>query len=169
MERTMGNTLGILFTMTTYGTWLRGDQRGWVDDGVVMPPDPVLEQRDRARMKHDPFLFTADQLLDIGTMIGQSLRERLQLRILALTVQRWHVHLLTAATSTPVPEVVKCVMEAVRYSLRPGRPIWTDGYDKRFCFDEATLCARINYVERHNLERGWAARPWDFIEVISPI
>ena len=77
---------------------------------------------------------------------------------------------MTGATITPVPDVVKCAKEAVRYGLRPGRPIWTDGYDKRFCFDQRTLFARIKYVERHNLERGWPARPWpwDFIEVLSP-
>ena len=27
----MERTLAIMFTMTTYGTWLRGDMRGWVE------------------------------------------------------------------------------------------------------------------------------------------
>jgi len=26
----MANVLAIMLTMTTYGTWLRGDARGWV-------------------------------------------------------------------------------------------------------------------------------------------
>ena len=47
-------TLGTLLTFTTYGTWLRGDARGWID-GVLMPPDPVLESADRGRMVHPPF------------------------------------------------------------------------------------------------------------------
>jgi hypothetical protein len=160
----MGRTRGIMFTMTTYGTWLRGDKRKWVDDGIIMPPDPVLEACDRERMKHEQYFFAEDQLLEIGAMMGKSLRERFDLHILALTIQRWHVHLVTAATSTPVADVVKCAKEAVRYGLRPGRPIWTDGYDKRFCFDDRILLARIRYAERHIEERGWPARPWDFIE-----
>jgi hypothetical protein len=158
------NTLAIMFTFTTYGTWVRGDMRGWVDDGITMPPDPVLEANDRERMKHEPYLFAYDQLFDIGRMIGRSLRERLEVRIFALTVQRWHAHLVIAATTVPVPDVVRCAKEAARYGLRPGRPIWTDGYDKRFCYDERTLVSRIRYVERHNIERGLPARPWDFIE-----
>jgi hypothetical protein len=165
----MANTLGIMFTMTSYGTWLRGDKRNWVDDGIVMPPDSLLEACDRVRMKYEPFLFSDDQLLEIGAMIGKSLRERLDLQILALTVRRWHLHLVTGTTSIAVPDVVKCTKEAVRYGLRPGRPIWTDGYDKRFCFNRQALAARIKYVERHNLECGWPARPWDFIEDYEPL
>jgi hypothetical protein len=159
----MRNTVAIMVTMTTYGTWLRGDRRGWVEDGVIMPPDPPLEERDRDRMKHAAYLFAEEQLLEIGAMMGKSLNERLQMRIVALTVQRWHAHLVVAATSHPVADVVRCAKEAVRYGLCPGRPIWTGGYDKRFCFDRPTAEARIRYVERHNLERGWPARPWDFI------
>ena len=43
----MPSTLAILVTMTTYGTWLRGDRRGWVDDGEILPPKPLLEAADR--------------------------------------------------------------------------------------------------------------------------
>src|SRR5262245_48315373 len=52
----MGNTLAIMITSTTYGTWLRGDKRGWIDDGRLMPPLPWLEANDRTRMAHEPFL-----------------------------------------------------------------------------------------------------------------
>ena len=160
----MGETLAIMGTMTTYGTWLRGDVRGWVDQGRVLPPSPPLEAADRERMKHPEFLFDESRLLDIGAMIGESLRGRLGLRILAMTVGTWHVHFVVAATMHRVSKVIKCAKDAVRWGLRPGRPIWTAGYDKRFCFDEESVLARIQYVERHNLARGWLAKPWDFIE-----
>jgi hypothetical protein len=163
----MGDTLGTLFTCTTYGTWLRGDQCGWVTDGIVMPSDPVLEARDRELLKYEPFRFPKDDLLRVGQMIGDSLRQRLKCRILALTVQTWHMHLVVAATPHSVASVVKCAKEAVRWGLRLNRPLWTDGYDKRFCFDIETLRTRIAYVERHNLELGWPEKPWDFIESIA--
>jgi len=159
----MKPTLGILFTRTTYGAWLRGDERGWVENGTTYPADPVLHAADRMRMTHTPFLFAEHQLLKMGAMIGKSLIERKGVSILALTVQTWHVHLLIGATEHPVEAVVKCGKDAVRWGLRPGRPIWTDGYDKRFCYDDATLENRRFYVERHNLERGWSAKPWAFI------
>ncbi len=159
----MGRTLATMVTMTTYGTWLRGDRRGWVDEGVTYPADPILEANDRQRMKHDVFLFVANDLVRIGEALGRALIDRLQQRILALTVQTWHVHFVIGATETEMGEVVKCAKDSARYLLQPGRPIWSDGHDKRFCFDQRAVCARVAYVERHNVERGWPARPWDFI------
>lgn len=159
----MGDTLGILMTFTTNGTWLRGNARGWVDDGVIMPPDPVLEAADAARLKHTPYRFDAARLLDIGDAIGESLIQRERQIILALTVQTWHVHLVVAATMVTVEQIVKCAKDAGRYYLRVGRPIWTEGYDKRFCFTHDSLLSRIDYVERHNERSGWPCRPWTWL------
>ena len=110
------------------------------------------------------FLFDESRLLDVGAAIGKSLCERLNLRILAMAVRTWHVHTVIAATEHGLPKVVKCAKDAGRWELRPGRPIWTAGYDKRFCFDEDSVRRRIEYVERHNTELGLPAKPWDFIE-----
>jgi hypothetical protein len=155
--------LGTMFTFTTYGTWLRGDRRGWVEQGQILPPNPELERADRSRMPHAPFVFERDDLLRVGAMIGESLQSRLAQPVLALTVNTWHVHLVVSAVGHEPAMIVKCAKEAVRYGLKPGRPIWTDAYEKRFCFDEVTLDRRIEYVERHNIALGWPARPWPFI------
>ena len=160
----MANTLAIMLTMTTYGTWLRGDQRGWVDDGQILPPNPTLEDDDRKRMKHAVYLFERDRLLDVGGFIGKSLSERLTIRLWAMTVQTWHVHLLVGPTSHAVADIAKCTKDAVRWGLRPGRPIWSDGYDKRYCFDEVPVWNRIRYIQRHNLEQHWPAKPWPFLQ-----
>ena len=160
----MENTLATMLTMTTYGTWLRGDERGWVDDGALKPPSAKLEAADRAKLKHPSYSFPEERLLSIGQAIGDSVVTRVEQRIYALTVQTWHVHIVIAATAIPLSAVVKCAKDAVRWSLRVARPIWTAGYDKRFCFDDEAVRQRIAYVERHNLERGWPARPWSFIE-----
>ena len=159
----MGNTLGTMLTMTTYGTWLRGDMRGWIDAGRLMPGDPVLERCDRQHMKHPMYLFDRRQLLEIGEVIGQSLLARKPVRIYAMAVQTWHVHVVVNDTPATLSEIVKCVKDAARWHLRADRPIWGAGHDKRFCFDENSLRARIEYVERHNVEMGWTRRPWDFI------
>ncbi|TWT90787.1 hypothetical protein Mal64_11840 [Pseudobythopirellula maris] len=165
----MPNTLGILVTMTTYGSWLRGDRRGWIDDGQLMPPCPALETADRVRMKHTQYKFQKDALIEVGRMIGESLVARQGQQILAMSVDTWHAHFMISATRLPIGDVVKCAKDAARYGLRPGRPIWTDGYDKRFCFDERTLANRIRYVERHNERHGWPAKPWPFIVDFDPI
>ncbi len=110
----VANTLAIMLTMTTYGTWLRGDQRGWVDDGRILPPNPLLEDDDRRRMKHAVYVFDRSRLLDVGEFIGTSLSERLALRLWALTVQTWHVHLLVGRTNHAIADIVKCTKDAVR-------------------------------------------------------
>ncbi len=161
----MGRTVGIMVTMTTYGTWLRGDHRGWIEDGVLVPPDPILESNDARRTAHPAFRFDRDQQRSVGQMIGDALVDRLDLVILALTVQTWHVHFVIGATRHDIGVVVKCAKDAVRYGLRPGRPIWTDGYDKRFCFDEQSLVNRVRYVLRHDEASG--APAWPFVTPVD--
>jgi hypothetical protein len=114
-------------------------------------------------MKYPPFYFPSESLHGIGDAIGRSLITRLDQKILALTVQTWHVHFVVSATRTDIADIAKCAKDAVRYHLRPGRPIWTDGYDKRFCFDDQSVYRRITYVERHNTDHNHPARPWPFI------
>lgn len=155
------NTLATMLTLTTYGTWLRGDRRGWGYDGKILPADPDLESRDRAAMKHEPFRFDPTQCLNVGSAIVASLTDRLPLDVLALTVQTWHAHFVIGSTSIRIGDVVKCVKDAARYRLRPARPIWTTGYDKRFCFDAASVTARCAYVDRHNAQLGLPPRPFD--------
>ncbi len=159
----MGRTLATMITMTTYGSWLRGDGRKWVDEGIVYPPDPILEANDEQRMKHAAFRFAARDLMRIGQLIGESLVARKQQQILAMTVQTWHVHYVVSATRVPISDVVKCAKDAARFGMRVGRPIWADGYDKRFCFDTKSVRNRVAYVERHNTGGGRPAKPWSFI------
>ena len=165
----MTRILAVMVTCTTYGSWLRGDRRGWVEDGGVLPPNPVVEAFDHTRMKHDRFQFSEDECFSVGTMIGQSLTERLSLSLLAMTVQSWHLHLIYVATGHSVEKVVKTLKDAVRWGLRPGRPVWTEGYDKRFCLDEDSVEARVRYVERHNEAVGLPSRPWPFLLPLSDV
>ena len=162
----MGNpniTLAIMYTLSTYGTWLRGDTRGWVDDGMVFPPDPQLEAYDKGRLKHPPFYFDRELRHGIGQAMGDALTSRLKIPILAMCVQSWHTHFVTPANAHEVSEVVKCAKDAVRWHLRVARPVWAADYDKRFCFKESAVLNRIDYVERHNLADGLPRRPWTFI------
>jgi hypothetical protein len=160
----MGELLGTMFTITTYGCWLRGDERGWVDHGKLMPARPPLEAADRNRMKHPEYEFADDRRLDVGTWLGEQLIGKHGQTIWALAVRSWHVHFIVAPSRVPVAEIAKSAKEGVRYGLKAGRPIWCDGYDKRYCFDERSLEHRIRYVERHNEEDGLPSRPWSFIK-----
>ncbi len=158
----MSRTVGIFLTMTTYGKWLRGDARRWVDKGIVMPPNPVLENTDKARLKHHPFVFPRSQRFAAGKLIGQVVME-LGGTVYALSVSAWHVHLLTGPLDIALPEVVKAIKDKTRRGLGYRRAIWAKGYDKRFCFDRKSFLQRAKYTQEHNLQDGLPANPWDFI------
>src|SRR5438552_781142 len=117
-------TLAIMFTMTTYGTWLCGDARGWVDDGIVFPANPTLQAYDRSRLKHEPFFFGRNTRHAVGQAMADSLRSRLGIPMLAVCVQSWHAHFLVPGTHHDVSIIAKCAKDAVRWCLRIGRPIW---------------------------------------------
>src|SRR5690242_16654041 len=101
-------------------------------------------------MKHPLYLFPRHRLLETGSLIGESCITRLHVSIHALHVGAWHVHIVIGSTEHDIAEVANCVKEAARYGLRANRPIWTEGYDKRFCFHERSALTRIRYVQRHN-------------------
>ena len=91
-----------------------------------------------------------------------------------MTIQTWHVHFVIAATSFGIDKVVKCAKDAVRYHLRVGRPIWTEGYDKRFCFDAGGLTAKFATLSGTTngwdgrLDRGRGSRHWTNTSRIWP-
>jgi len=91
--------------LTTYGTWLYGDPRGFRTrrhmehiEGDYKNPPPAgkyaeQEQRSRERLKHDPVHLSTN----LKSLVGQSLVDRLQSLgafVLAVAVATKHAHLL---------------------------------------------------------------------------
>ena len=56
----MDDPLAYFITIVTYGTWLPGDERGWIEyrRGWQLP-DPKLQLESRARMTEDGCILTA--------------------------------------------------------------------------------------------------------------
>lgn len=58
----MRDPLAYFLTWTTYGTWLPGDQRGWVKEGEgFQVPDWKAEHEARRKLAEEPFHLTAAQ------------------------------------------------------------------------------------------------------------
>ena len=80
-------------------------------------------------------------------------RKRYGQKIPAIAVRLNHVHLVCEYVDVPIGRVVGYYKNAGRKALKrmgfEGR-LWTRGYDKRFCFDEAALAERIRYVQGHD-------------------
>ena len=56
----MDDPIAFFLTWVTYGTWLPGDARGWVDyRRGWQPSDPVLELEAAARMTEDACRLSA--------------------------------------------------------------------------------------------------------------
>jgi len=151
----MARILGYMLTWTTYGTWLQGDRRGYVKDGVVLPGNERLERSNRGLQTSDAVRLSDAEQGIVSEAIRREADRRGQ-RILALAVNAVHVHLVARCSEEPVGRVVAWYKNAGRLALKKlghrGR-VWTRGYDKRFCFDHDSLETRIRYVESHNSKR----------------
>ena len=83
---------------TTYGTWLPGDDRGWMRHGIpaVQPPDPKLQLVCRARMKEEIVLLNDAQIEVVAKTISDHCLKR-RWTIFAIAVKTNHVHVLVEA------------------------------------------------------------------------
>jgi len=147
----MGNTLGYMVTWTTYGTWLQGDERGWVKKGKILRASRGLEQANRERRSGDSVKLRKGQREVVRSAIVQE-AERIGEKVLAMSVWSNHVHVVIEGGGKPVDKVVSRLKDAAYYALQERGVevrVWTSGYDKRFCFDEKSLRERIEYVEGH--------------------
>jgi len=90
---------------------------------------------------------------DKSTLIMRPVFGEYYKEILAITVCSNHVHVVVNCIDEPLEVAVARYKKAGRVALREtgfeGR-VWTRGYDKRFCFDGASLEERIRYVQGHD-------------------
>ncbi|MEM9790029.1 MAG: hypothetical protein AAF842_06445 [Planctomycetota bacterium] len=141
------NLQATMITTTTYGSWLPGDLRGYVDDGRVLPPDPAKLNHARELMKGDPVRLNADeQSIAFDALLSAC--DEYNYRLLAVSIESWHAHILLHHGHEPVSTTAARLKAAVRVALDRGR-IWTTGYDKRYCFTPQHVDARRQYIARH--------------------
>ena len=143
--------LGYMITWTTYGTWLQGDERGYVKNGQTLPGNETLKQTNKSLQLQDTVRLTKAQ----QQVVEKAIMEHAQLRnhhICALAVQSNHIHIVVEYTPEPISRVVAYYKNTARLALKAtghrGK-LWTKGYDKRFCYDQEALEQRTKYVERH--------------------
>ena len=147
----MSQIIGYMLTWTTYGSWLPGDQRGYLKSGQIMPANPQVLKASKKRQKLPTVKLNKHETRLVEQII-QDEAERIGHKILGLAVRSNHVHLLLLPYSESIEDAVGRYKSITTRALwkygRKGR-IWTKGYDKRFCFSEKELAARIKYVKNH--------------------
>ncbi len=148
----MPKSLGYMLTWTTYGTWLQGDQRGYVKDGEILPGDRLLNETNVTKLSGSLVGLSLAQRRTVRTAILTE-AGRLGQKIPALAVGSNHVHLVVKYIPKPIGRVVSHYKNAARLALADTGNTdrwWTKGYDKRYCFDKCSLHSRIAYVSGHS-------------------
>lgn len=98
-------------TWTSYGTWLYGDSRGWIESGVpgVQPPDEGRLHKAQLSLARPPVTFDEGQ----RALIEEVIKEHCRIRgwvVHALNARSNHVHVVM--TADPEPEEVMNQLKA---------------------------------------------------------
>ncbi|MHC4478387.1 MAG: transposase [Planctomycetota bacterium] len=143
--------IGFMATWTTYGTWLQGDRRGYVKNGTTLQASPELERANKQLQKHDAIKIPArlrqtvnDAILKEAEEIGQE--------VYAIAVCSNHVHIVVQSIDKSCGYSVGRFKKAATSALRRfgfARSVWTEGFDKRYCYHQEELEAKIKYVQEH--------------------
>lgn len=152
----MSEPLGFLITWTTYGTWLPGDQRGWVTEKQpgIQAPNPRRETAAKRKLVSPPLILSGDQ----RRIVEATIRRHCEIRgwhLHAINVRSNHVHLVVSADVAPetIMEQFKAwcsrrLSEASPHHPNAGPPPkwWTEHGSTKWINDEAYLINAIRYV-----------------------
>jgi REP element-mobilizing transposase RayT len=138
-------------TWDTYGTWLPGDTRGWVEyhKGWQLP-DPVREAEAAARMTEDACRLTPEQRAAVEEQIAETCRHR-GWHLHAVHCRSNHVHVVVSAPGV-APKKVRKDLKAwatrcLKEQFDPYRENWwAERGSIRYVYDEAGLDEVIDYV-----------------------
>ena len=147
----MEKVIGYMVTFTTYGTWLQGDKRGYVKDGQTLKGNVQLLNANKEAMQQAAVRLNQRQKGIVKQAILNEAKE-LKQQLFAVLVWSSHVHIVAENIDETVGKVTgrykASAIKALRKAGFEGK-IWTKGYNKRFCFNEEELRARIEYVNKH--------------------
>jgi REP element-mobilizing transposase RayT len=144
---------------TTYGSWLPGDVRGWIQLGVygVQPPDPQREQRAREMMAEEEVILTREQ----RDIVEQAIRDHCRVRgwlLHTVNARSNHVHVVVTPdcdgeaardqfkmwASRRLSDAAGLTKQVARKAGR--RHWWTESGDAPAIWDERYLENAIEYV-----------------------
>jgi REP element-mobilizing transposase RayT len=143
--------IGYFLTWVTYGTWLPGDARGWVEyqHGWQLP-DPIRELEARARMTEDACILTPEQRQVVERQIAETCEHRGWV-LHAVNCRSNHVHVVVSADVSN-PEKIRVDLKAwatraLKNTFDQGRENWwAERGSIRYLNKEESLHAAIVYV-----------------------
>jgi REP element-mobilizing transposase RayT len=146
-----------MFTWSTYGTWLPGDSRGWVEyrHGFQLP-DPILQLECAARMMEDACLLNRYQRDVVSAQVAETCKYKGWV-LHAVDCRTNHVHVVLSASAHPktIREQLKawCTRRLNEQQVKLGiavherrRNWWAERGSIRWIFRESDLADAIDYV-----------------------
>ncbi len=148
-----GEPLAYFLTWTTYGSWLPGDERGWVDShGNVRPPQPARARLAGHALAESVVAFSSAQRVVVERAITSHCERRAWI-LHACQCREQHVHVVVTAPGVSATLVMTQFKSwATRMLKEKAGPTcsrrrwWTEGGSKRSVFEEADLAAVMEYV-----------------------
>ena len=147
----MNDPIGYFLTWATYGTWLPGDSRGWVEHRAGLQlSDPVRELESAARMSETACRLSDQQRSAVEKQIADTCSFR-GWYLAAANCRTNHVHVVVSAPGTH-PKKVRTDLKAwatrcLKKQFNSKRASWwAERGSVRWLWDEASLNAAIRYV-----------------------
>jgi hypothetical protein len=151
----MPDSLAFFLTWTTYGTWLPGDERGWVWKGKgFQPADSAKRRLAQRRMTEAECALDEEQ----RTLVERTIKDHCDIRgwqLHAINCRTRHVHVVVSADREPedIRDQFKAWCTRKLNELQRSRNAqprdkwWTERGSQRFLGDEESLEAAIHYVQ----------------------
>jgi hypothetical protein len=138
--------LATFVTITSFGSWLPGDARGYVDNGQLFPPISKLEDYVKGRLKQRPVSFRPDEQEDLFRAL-QFASNEFDYQLTDAVVESTHLHWIIGHKDS-VADMVGRLKYRMRQRLNRGR-IWTDGFSHRLLFNDDALYQARKYLTKH--------------------
>lgn len=149
--------IAFFLTWSTYGTWLPGDARGWVEyQRGFQLPDPILELECAARMTQDACRLAPHQRERVHQQVAETCTHKGWL-LHAVNCRSNHVHVVLSSPASPkrIREQLKawCTRRLKEQEIERGiaererrTNWWAERGSIRWVFRDKDLGAAIEYV-----------------------
>ncbi len=109
-EPPLPDPIAYFLTWATYGCWLPGDMRGWVEYRTGWRlPDPIRKLEAASRMTEDACLLDFEQRTAVNMQVAETCRFR-GWTLHAVNCRTNHMHLVVTASAAP--EIVRSQIKA---------------------------------------------------------
>ena len=150
-EPLMGSPIAYFLTWVTYGTWLPGDQRGWIEYGRGWKlPDAQLERLCAQRLTENACQMSATEQRNVATQIAETCQHRGWV-LHAANCRSNHVHAVISALNVRPNKVrndIKawCSRRLNASSTRGRKRWWAQRGSIRWVWNEDALNQVVLYV-----------------------